>query len=351
MRMAREIYSRNWDRMSSDEQREYRDRKLSYFIRTSLYPFSPFYRKVFDDAKVAPDDIRTVDDLRRLPFTYKVDIAPTNEDHNRYEKFVLKPDERSLEQYAPRLSYAKTRLDRVFKGRSYIEKELFSEYAPVHVQFTTGRTGLPTPIMYARSDVELMAEAGKRILELAGLGKELQYSEARVLNAMPFAPHLGFWMVADGLDRAGVLSLHAGGGRVMGTRRIISTIGSIKATGIIAMPGYVYHTFRTAREEGADFSSVRLVIIAGDRVPRGMKEKLAELLEEMGAKDFYIISAFGFTEARKGYSECVPDADTGYHLYPDLDYFEIIDPETEKPVDEGEACSGSEPVTMSRVAS
>jgi phenylacetate-coenzyme A ligase PaaK-like adenylate-forming protein len=44
----------------------------------------------------------------------------------------------------------------------------------------------------------------------------------------------------------------------------------------------------------------------------------------------------GFTEGRKGYSECVPEADSGYHLYPDLDYIELIDPETEEPVGEGE---------------
>ena len=58
--MAREIYSRNWDRMTFEEQREYRDRKLSWFVRTNLYPYSPFYRKMLDDAKVAPEDIGKV---------------------------------------------------------------------------------------------------------------------------------------------------------------------------------------------------------------------------------------------------------------------------------------------------
>jgi phenylacetate-coenzyme A ligase PaaK-like adenylate-forming protein len=182
------------------------------------------------------------------------------------------------------------------------------------VQFTTGRTGLPTPILYARSDVERMAEAGRRIIELAGFGDQLDYKEAVILNAMPFAPHLGFWMVADGLERAGVLSLHAGGGRVLGTQRIIGAAQSMKATGVVGMPGYVYHTLRTASAQGADFSSLRLLILAGERVPKGMKESLSELLEKMGANDFYIVSTMGFTEGRKGYSECVPGADTGYHL-------------------------------------
>ena len=151
--MAREIFSRNWDRMSFDEQREYRDRKLSWFVRSNLYPYSPFYSKMFDDAKVAPEDIRHVEDLRKLPFTYKADIAPTADDAYIYEKFILKPDEKSIEQLMPKLGFTRMRLDRLLKGQDYVTRELWSEYAPIHVQFTTGRTGLPTPIMYARSDV------------------------------------------------------------------------------------------------------------------------------------------------------------------------------------------------------
>jgi len=67
-----------------------------------------------------------------------------------------------------------------------------------------------------------------------------------------------------------------------------------------------------------------------------MKDRLNEFLEAMGAKDFHVLGALGFTEARKGYSECVPSGDTGYHLYPDMDYIELVDPETGEPVGEGE---------------
>lgn len=334
--MAREIYSRNWDRMSFDEQREYRDRKLSYYVRTRLYPYSGFYRKLFDDNKVDPANIRGVDDLRRLPFTYKSDIAPSAEDPYRYQKFILKPDEKSMSEYMPRMSYAKMRYDSVLKGEDFVKTRISDEYSPVHVQFTTGRTGMPTPILYARSDMMRMAEAGRRALELAGFGTEITCEGATVLNAMPFAPHLGFWMVAEGLEKAGILSLQTGGGRVMGTRRIISAAQSIKPTGIVGMPGYMYHLLRNAMEQDADFSSVKLVVLAGERVPKGMKEKLAEFLEKMGAKEPFVVAALGFTEGRKAYSECVPGADTGYHLYPDMDYFELIDPETEDPVADGD---------------
>ncbi len=334
--MARETYSRNWDRMSFEEQREYRDRKLSYFVRTRLYPYSGFYRKLFDESNVAPESIRSVADLRRLPFTYKADIAPSVENPHLYEEFVLKPDGESMGEFMPRLSYWKMRSDRLFKGEDYVAGKLAGEYEPVHVQFTTGRTGLPTPILYARSDMERMAEAGRRVLELAGFGLEIKAGGATALNAMPFAPHLGFWMVEEGLRRAGVLSLHTGGGRIMGTRRIINAAEGIKPVGIVGMPGYVYHLLQTAADLGADLGSVKLVVLAGERIPKGMKEKMAGLLESMGADEVSIVGTFGFTEGRKAFSECVPGTDSGYHIYPDMDYFELIDPETEEPVAEGE---------------
>jgi phenylacetate-coenzyme A ligase PaaK-like adenylate-forming protein len=334
--MAREIYSRDWDRMTIKEQKEYQDSKLCYFIRTQLYPYSQFYREMFDENKVEPGDIRKVDDLRRLPFTYKADIAPSAEEPSRFRKFVLQPEEKMIEEFMPRLQFARMKVDKRLKGEEYVKRSLWRKYGPVHIQFTTGRTGQPTPVLYAADDVERMAEAGRRILELAGFGKELRYDDAVLVNAMPFAPHLAFWMVAKGLDKAGVLALHSGGGRVVGTERIVSAVENMKATGIVGMPGYVYHVLRTAEEQGRDFSSVRLVLVSGERVTKGMKEKMGKFLGSMGANNFFVLGALGFTEARKSYSECVPGGDTGYHLFPDMDYIELVDPESGEPVGEGE---------------
>lgn len=334
--MAREIYSRKWDRMTPEEQKEYRDGKLSHFVSTQLYPYSPFYRKMFDDNKVKPGDIRSVEDLRRLPFTYKADIAPTAEDPERFRRFVLEPDAELIKTYMPRLSQYRLSASRVFQGEQHIRKYIWSNYAPVHLQLTTGHTGYPTPILYARSDMERMAEAGKRILALAGFGTKIHFDEALVMNAMPFAPHLGFWMVSTMLERAGVLSFNSGGGRALGTGRILGAMEDMKANGLIGMPGYVYHLLRTAVEQGRNLSDLRLVLVAGERIPDGMKEKMGEYLHALEARDYYVLGSLGFTEARKAYSECVGGGDAGYHLYPDLDYFELVDPETEEPVGEGE---------------
>lgn len=346
--MSTEAYSRKWDRKSFEEQADYRDRKLSYFVRTQLYAYSPFYKKLFDDNDVKPEDIGTVADLRKLPFTYKADIAPTSDDPDRFNQFVLKPDEDLIKVHMPGAQFARLRAAKVFRGGDYTRKYLWRHYSPVHIQFTTGRTGLPTPIMYARGDIDRMVEAGRRILELSGFGTEFRFDEGFIMNAMPFAPHLGFWMVAEMLEHAGVLSLNSGGGRALGTARIVAGMENLKATGLIGMPGYVYHLLRTAAEEGRDLSNIRLVLIAGERIPPGMKAKISEFLTSMGSRRHFVIGALGFTEARKAYAECAPEGDTGYHLFPDMDYIELIDPATEEPVGEGEdgeivySCLGGE---------
>ena len=169
--MAREIYSRNWDRMSFDEQREYRDRKLSYFVRTQLYPYSPFYRKSSTTRKSRPSDIRRVEDLRKLPFTYKADIAPDAR-RPRPLRQVRARAGREVDRgvHAADAAPQDCASTGCSRARTTSRRRLWREYAPVHLQFTTGRTGLPTPIMYARSDMERMAEAGRRIIELAGFG-------------------------------------------------------------------------------------------------------------------------------------------------------------------------------------
>jgi phenylacetate-coenzyme A ligase PaaK-like adenylate-forming protein len=334
--MAREMWSRNWDRMTFEEQREYRDRKLAHFVRTQLYPYSPFYRRLFDANGIDPHKVRGVEDLRALPFTYKSDIAPDSESPERFRDLVLQPDEDLMRKHMPKGELARLQVARVLRGKDYVSKRLWDTYWPVHIQFTTGRTGRPTPILYARDDVARMAEAGRRVLELAGFGTVIERADSTIVNAMPFAPHLAFWMVSKGIDRSGLLALHTGGGRVLGTNRIINAVEYMRAAALIGMPSYVYRVLREAAAMGRDFSSLKLVLISGERIPAGMKEKLAGFLEQMGASGFDILGALGFTEGRKAYSECAPGGETGYHVFPDMDYFEIIDPASGEPVGEGE---------------
>jgi phenylacetate-coenzyme A ligase PaaK-like adenylate-forming protein len=81
-----------------------------------------------------------------------------------------------------------------------------------------------------------------------------------------------------------------------------------------------------------------VVVLGAERVPPGMKQKIRELLRAMGAGDVRVFGTYGFTEARLAFTECPTpdDSYTGYHLYPDLAVFEVVDPKTGEVVADGE---------------
>ena len=97
---------KDWRTMMStwrfDELRFLQNRKLRTFLRQQIYPFSPYYRKLFDDNAIDVSSINTTDDLVKIPFTTKKDIAPDDEDPHRHIQFVLTPTEEAIIKYAPK---------------------------------------------------------------------------------------------------------------------------------------------------------------------------------------------------------------------------------------------------------
>jgi phenylacetate-CoA ligase len=110
----------------------------------------------------------------------------------------------------------------------------------------------------------------------------------------------------------------------------------MKGTALVGTPGFVYHLLRTGREKGTDLSHVRTVVLGAEKVPPGLKRKMLDALQACGAGEVRIAGTYGFTEARMAWGECPagPDESPGYHLFPDLGVFEVIDPETGRAVGE-----------------
>jgi phenylacetate-coenzyme A ligase PaaK-like adenylate-forming protein len=180
-----------------------------------------------------------------------------------------------------------------------------------------------------------LEETGARMLDVLGLVP----AETRIVNAFPFAPHLAFWLTCFGSFRTGTFTVPTGGGKVMGSAGNLRLLENLKATTLIATPGFAYHLARIAREEGRDLSSLSTIILGAEKITPGLRHKMAETLEACGARQPRILATYGFTEARQAFAECPTDYEhsSGYHLFPDLSVVEIIDPETLEPVGEGEA--------------
>jgi phenylacetate-coenzyme A ligase PaaK-like adenylate-forming protein len=317
----------NWDRLTVPEQRRIQNEKLHRYLTEVIAPFSPYYKKLFAEHQIDPRRIKTVEDLRQLPFTSKADLLPTSEQPEKFREFIITPD-LSVLKHRPRV-IAETLL----RGRSAVERRFEREYRPIFLTATTGRSSLPVAFAYTDHDMRNLRTSGARLIQTFGATTEM-----RGVNMFPYAPHLAFWQVVFAGLEFGMLLVSSGGGKVMGTDGNISLIEKIKPEALIGIPTFVYHVSREAHAQGHKWPQVTKLVLGGERSPQGIRRKMVGLLQQMGAGDVRVCGTYGFTEGRMAWGECPPPPGkwSGYHLFPDLGIFEVIDPETGDVKGEGE---------------
>ncbi len=302
----------NWQQLQylkPEKIKQLQNKLLKNFIRNQI-PYHPSYRNIFKKNNISFSEIKSTDDLKKLPFTTKEDIAPTAKEPKKFLDFVLQPNKKLISQYSPLNKKIKSILNK---------NQLYYEYKPVHIHFTTGRTANATPIFYTAYDLERLEESGKRMFGILNISKE-----DILINAFPYAPHLAFWQTFYVVKSANLLSLHTGGGKILGTDKIIKSIESMKATCLAGMPGYLYHLIRTAKEQKSKLSNLKLIIFGGERVPLGLRDKIKDYL----VSNPRVLSTYAFTEGKAAWVECKEES--GYHLYPDFEFIEVVDKNNER---------------------
>ncbi len=321
-------------RLPRREIEELQNRRLRYFINRYLYPFSPYYRRLFDQNKIRPQDIQGVKDLQRIPFISKTDFLATANDNDRNRDFILQPDKQKIRASWPPTELASLALTKIVRGQTALEDQLATEFKPVFMTFTTGTTNRPVPFFYSNYDIQNLGISGGRMLKLFDIK-----SSENILNMFPYAPHLAFWQVVFGALSANALALNTGGGKVIGTEGNIAAIEKLKPSIVLGVPGYVYHVMREASDKGRNFAFIRKIVLGAARVTLAFKLKLIEMLTAMGAKDVAVLGTYGFTEAKSAWGQCPSgpgmSSPSGYHLYPDKEIFEIVDPKTGQVQKEG----------------
>ncbi len=311
--------------LSREEIKNLQNKKLRFLIKHQI-PYHPFYREMFKKNNLSFSDFKTTEDLVKLPFTSKEDIAPTEEDRARPKRFILQPDEHLIKKHAPKSLLIKLLWKKLLKKD--VKRDLEWEYKPIHLHFTTGRTALPTPFGYSARDIEYLKESGERLLNVIGVSRDQV-----AINAFPYSPHLAFWLGFFALTKVGMTSLQTGGGKIMGTLKIIDALERMKPSLATFIPGYCYHVLREAVKGKRDFSNLKYIIFGGERVSPGLREKVKELMSQLGSRETEIFVTYALTEGKTAWIQCAEH--TGYHLYPDLEYFEVVDEEGNR-VKEGE---------------
>lgn len=309
-----------WQSLSKSGLERAQTEKLRRYLDRVVLPFSAHYRELFRENKIAASAIRSLDDLRRIPFTAKEDLLDDP------KQFVLVPDRKILGRRFSTIALA------LFRGREAVTEKFEREFRPLMLTSTTGRSTDPIPFIYTQRDLDHLATAGARVMRICGATREM-----RMINMFPFAPHLAFWQTHYAGPEFGVFVISSGGGKTLGTEGNLRLIKKINPDVLIGMPTFIYHVLRAAAQERVPCPHLSKIVLGGEKVPSGMRRKLRALALELGAKKVDVLPTYGFTEAKMAWAQCpAGEVQSGYHLNPDLGLFEVIDPATGEPRGEHE---------------
>jgi phenylacetate-CoA ligase len=251
---------------------------------------SPFYRERYKEAGLtAADEIRALGDLRRLPLVTKRELVEDHEAHPPFGTRLTEPVDR---------------------------------YRRLHQ--TSGTTGRPLRILDTEESWEWWLRCWAYIYRAAGVG-----TGDRVFAAFSFGPFIGFWSGFEGARLVGAMQIPGGG---QTTEQRIQQIFDLGATVLLATPTYALRMAEVAREMGVDLaaSPIRVGIHAGE--PGASVPSTRSRLESSWGME--VFDHPGMTEVGPWGFECL--AHCGVHLNEAEYVFEVLDPSTGEPADEGE---------------
>jgi phenylacetate-CoA ligase len=310
----------SWQQLTEKQIRALQAEKLRGYLTRTVAPFSGYYRELFQRHGIRPERIRSLADLEQIPFTSKADLLNSPEHPQRAREFVLIPDEHVLKRRASTVMQA------MLKGKNHVKRGFEHEFRPIFMTSTTGRSADPIPFLFSRHDLDNLSSSGDRVMQICGAQREF-----RLVNMFPYAPHLAFWFTHYAASAFGLFCVGTGGGKVMGTDGNLRLIQKIKPDVLIGMPTFLYHVLQEAVENGIKCESLKKLVLGGEKAAEGIRRKLRNLAARIGSPDVEVMATYGFTEAKMAWAECpcgVDDQPSGYHLYPDLGIFEVIDPKT-----------------------
>lgn len=294
-----------WDQDKQGPREKEQEEILRDYLVHHLYPYSPFYRKRFDAAKAAPKQLGTLKSLTRLEPTTWADVQ------GEPGAFLLRPTERAIMRFGERkLVMAIGRAK--FRGRqAQVNRELIDPaYKPVHWHLDGD-----VPIGYSADDVARLAEAGRRVLTLAGLGRE-----DVLVGVSPPGPDLSYWQVVEGARAAGLSALHVSADAAVAR---LDRLEAWSPTVLAAAPATLAEVLEACVASGRQLPGLHTLMALGV-VPEGeLREQLTELGRSVGTPQLAVVCAWSPPGVRAQWGEC--RGGRGFHTYPDFEWLETSD--------------------------
>ena len=278
------IYNMEYETMPREALEAIQLRRLQTTVER-VYANVPFYREKFTEAGVSPSDIRSIDDLPRLPFTTKQDLR----DNYPYGMFA-----------AP--------MDHV-----------------VRIHSSSGTTGQATVVGYTARDIKTWAELMARSLMAGGATRN-----DIIHNAYGYGLFTGGLGVHYGAEALGASVIPVSGGN---TKRQIMIMKDFGPTILTATPSYSLHLAEVAEEMGVSFKDLKFKygVFGAEPWSETMRDEMERKL------DLVAVDIYGLSEVMgPGVSIECHEAKSGLHVFEDHFIPEIIDPQTLEPLPYGE---------------
>jgi len=278
----RKYYQKEIETMPLDEMRALQSKKLVKQVK-HVYENVKYYRDLMDAKGVTPDDIKSIDDIHKLPFLTKADLR------DAYPYGLLGTDLKNC----------------------------------VRIHSTSGTTGKRVVAYYTQNDIDLWDDCCARALTAAGATCE---DVCQV--AYGFGLFTGGAGLNGGSHKVGCLTLPMSSGN---TERQIQFMQDLHSTIICCTPSYAAYIGETLKEMG--ISPDELDLKAGIFGAEPWTEEMRRDIEKaLGIKAYDI---YGLTETTGPGVAFECEEQTGMHINEDHFYAEIIDPETGEVLPEG----------------
>ncbi len=264
------------------------ERRLARLL-DEILPANRFYADKLCQAGLKREDIRSLGDLSRLPFTSKTELLADQQAHPPYGRNLTYPAAR---------------------------------YCRFHQ--TSGTMGQPMRWLDTRESWEWMLDCWETIFRVVAVRET-----DRLFFPFSFGPFLGFWTAFEAAARRGLLCLPAGG---LSTAARLHMLKDNQATIVLCTPTYALRMAEVGREQGLlPEPSVRALIVAGE--PGGSIPAVRQRIEQ--AWQARVFDHSGLTEVGPMTIEC-PANPGGLHILEDDYLAEVLAPSSGQPVPDGQ---------------
>lgn len=276
------IWNQQSECMDASTKKALQSERLVKLVKY-VYDNVPFYRARMDKFGVSPDDIKSIDDIVKLPFTTKDDLR----DNYPFGLFAVP------------------------------QKDI------VRIHASSGTTGKATVVGYTRADLDVWAECVARCMTMAGVT-----SEDIVQVAYGYGLFTGGLGAHCGAEKIGATVVPMSTGN---SKKLTTMMVDFGATAIACTPSYLLHISEVLRDEGLlDKIKLKSAVCGAEPWTEKMRNEIEERLN-IKAYDIY-----GLSEIMGPGVACDCEYHAGLHVCDDHFYPEVVDSATLTPVADGE---------------